>query len=463
MASRYAKFSLSIVCAVLVALAMPAVTFAQTGNGGGQGNNQGGNFFFGVVGGVSVNADKVLTGDMEKLSDDVRQRLLEGLSQADSDINDETKLRMISLKGLQAAMAQAIDNGQPLSSEVQFMAGLQRIEFVIASPETNDIILAGPGEGWELNENGVVVGKTSKTPVLHLEDFLTAMRSVDNAREGRGISVSIDPTEAGVRQLSELYSQVSFNPNMAGKVEEAFGPQTISLTGIDKGSRFSQVLVAADYKMKRFAMGLDAAPLRKLPSVLEMVKKQNARISASPRMWMECNYEPMAKNEEGTVWQIRGQGVRTLTEETKFNADGSAAQTGKKNKFAENWASSMTKNFEDLSKKEPVFRDLRNLMDFSVVAAIIKNENLAGTAGLDLSMIQGAESPVSTPSYAVPEQVPAQCSFVFSGNGYNVTVSGGIVVDSWGVAENNVVDNDVNKVAATAMAKTSDRWWWNAK
>jgi hypothetical protein len=117
----------------------------------------------------------------------------------------------------------------------------------------------------------------------------------------------------------------------------------------------------------------------------------------------------------------------------------------------------MTKHYDALSEVEPVFRDLRNVMDMSVVAAIIQNEDLANKVGLDLPMIGGE---LATPSYTVPEKIPSQVSV---SNSYAVQVSGGVLLDSWGAAKNTVVNDKITEVAAVAKLATADRWWWNAK
>ena len=40
----------------------------------------------------------------------------------------------------------------------RFLGGLQRIEYVLVYPDRQDIVLAGPGEGWMVDEMGTVVG-----------------------------------------------------------------------------------------------------------------------------------------------------------------------------------------------------------------------------------------------------------------------------------------------------------------
>lgn len=469
MTARFAKLACMICC---VALVFPMTASAQVGGGGGGGggNNGNGNNFGNIVnlvGGVKIDTDGVLTNAPVKLDANVRRELERGLSEVDRDMQRSTKMRMISLRGLEQAITQAKDEGKPLSREVIYMAGLQRIEYIVLSPEENDIILAGPADGIKVTENGDVVGATTGTPVLRLEDFLVAMRSTENARTGTGISVSIDPTENGIKQLQGLFSRLRranqpFNPAMQANVEQAMGDQMITLTGVPTDSRFSQVLVAADYKMKRLSMGLEQAPISNFPSFMEIAQRANAKkVVAAPRFWMECHYEPVAKSADGNIWQIRGQGVKTLTEESRFDRNGKKSQTGKQNRFAKQWADSMTERFDELAKAEPAFRELRNLMDLSVVAAILEREQLTQKMELDIPAIRGLTNAAITPSRSVPKTVPAQCSFVKIAQSWLVSASGGVQLDPWGVA-GKTESADMGQLAQTALQRTRNAWWWNA-
>ena len=107
-----------IMCLVIVALTATQ-SYAQFGN-----NNN----FGSVIGGVEIDANGVLSGKMQVLPKQLRDQLQARLNSANDDINKASKLRVISLRGLEAAIRSANESGQPLPSEVQFMAGLQRIE-----------------------------------------------------------------------------------------------------------------------------------------------------------------------------------------------------------------------------------------------------------------------------------------------------------------------------------------------
>jgi hypothetical protein len=473
MSARFAKLILMICCCALMSIPASQV-WAQDPGDGGNGGDGGGNppvfgngntvVQTGVVGGITIDPSGMISPDKQVVDERLRQLLQDGMNHVDADINEASDLRMISLRGLEAAITQARDEGRQVPQDAQFMAGLQRIEYIILSPENNDVIIAGPGEGWKLDDDGNVVGVNSGRPVIQLEDFLVAMRSADQARTGQGISVSIDPTEEGVQQLQKLFNSLNtFRPEMRADVEKAMGQHVITLTGVPEDSRFSQILVAADYRMKRLSMGLEESPIDGLPSFMEIAVSKNAkRIRSAPRFWMECNYEPVAKSADGTVWQIRGQGVKTMTQESHFDKDGKRSTTKKQNRFAVQWAESMTEKFEELSAADPAFAELRNVMDMSVIAAIIKGERLAESVDLEMPEILGMSNAVATPSWTVPKTVSTECSFVKLSGDWLVSASGGIQLDSWGVAENTETVGELAKLA-TKATPNKDRWWWNAK
>ena len=105
---------------------------------------------------------------------------------------------MVSLRGLEAALDEVLKAGTgAVPDEVRFLAGIQRIEYVFVYPEDNDVVLAGPGEGWKVDEKANVVGVTTGRPVLRLDDLLVALRTVEQSRLG-GITCSIDPTAEGI-------------------------------------------------------------------------------------------------------------------------------------------------------------------------------------------------------------------------------------------------------------------------
>lgn len=446
------SFRRLILMAASTLLAAPALTWA-----GHQVFNNG------AVGGVSIDTAGVLREPDVKAKEMLLAALQRRIKKPEGDLNRPVEMRMVSLKGLHAAIRDAMTtNLGALPEEVRFLGGLQRIQYIIVDDATQDVILAGPGEGWRVDENAVVVGSISGRPVLHLDDLLVAFRNAAAARDG-GISVSIDPTEEGRRQFSALLSKV---PNgrspqqLEPALKQAFGPQQISILGVPADSHFARVLVAADYRMKRYAMHLEPAPVAGLSSYIDMMKGSSS-VHANPRWWLACNYEPLARSEDGLAWELRGPGVKCLTEDEVVDQDGTVKASGRKDVHAQRWADAFTENYEELSTKDAVFGELRNLMDLSVVAALITRENLLAKAGCELPLLTSSDSELSVHAWNAPKTVEPQCSFVLSKKGWIVTASGGVEIDSWTVTEKAEISDQVEAARTKAMTATGDSWWWN--
>jgi hypothetical protein len=418
----------------------------------------------GVVGGVKVDAEGVVRSATLAEKNLLLQELRGQTQDAKGALANKSELRMVSLSKLQTVLTDHLQQSKPLTDEILYLAGLQRVEYVLVYPEQKDIVLAGPSEPWHVREDGNVVGKNSRRPVLRLEDLLVALRSGE-ATQREAMSVSIDPTPEGELRLQKLLSQVSgngFDPQqMEGAMKQAFGPQQVKLTAVPKDSRMAQTLVAADYEMKRLAMNLEPSPIRGLTSYMEMIRNGGTGKGKQPRWWITSDYQALQHSEDMLAWKIVGSKVKAMTEDQYISKTGQRIGTGSGNKLAQKWSNQFTDNYYQLCLHQAVFGDLLNVMDLTVVAAMIQAHKLQQRAGCDLSLLMATDArTLVTPTYAVPKTLEAQCSFVRGSAGWTVSASGGVELNPWRtVSELSTVDNDV-KLVHTRVAPASDHWWW---
>ncbi len=418
-----------------------------------------------AVGGVMIDAAGVVRTATVDEKRELSEVVADHLMAAEGDLNEATELRMVSLSGLQDALLASVRSGEPIAAEVEFMAGLQRIDFVFVDEAKHDIVIAGPAEPWKMLGDGSVVGTVTGGATMRLADFLVAMRSVEQARNG-GISCSIEPTPEGRRRLQTMLRRVKLRPGdnpiaLEAAMKEAFGPQMIQLTGVPADSRYARTMVAADFEMKRVAMGLAPSPVAGLPSYLEMARNASHGGGQNPRWWMACDYEAMTKSEDGLAWKLSGGRVKTMTEQDLVAADGSVAGAGKVDKLAQAWADKMTASYDEIAKQIPVFADLENIMDLTVVATLIVQEGLAERAGVNFSELSQSGGVVETTSYAIPRSVDPQCSFIHGRAGWVVTASGGVDINAFSIVQNQTTETAMAQTRTNALAASSDRWWWN--
>ena len=432
---------------------------------GGGGNNNNGNFNLNrVVGGVSIRPDGVLqTATAEEQNTalaDLRSRLIG----PQGELKHPTDRRLVSLKNLKKIVLSSIAENKPLPEEVLFLGGLTRIENIFVYPERQDIVLSGPAEPWKIGTNGTVVGGKSGRPVLYFDDLLCAFKTVLDARK-TGISVSIEPTKEGVVRLEQLLKQsgksVSANPRvLEPAMVEAFGPQQIKLDGLPADSHMARVILAADFRMKLYGMNLAKAPVAGLPSYLEMVSQQANLTQLQSRWWMACDYSAIEHSQDRMAWKISGPGIKTLTEAEQVSADGSFKQSGKMDRLAKKWADLFTKKLDELATKDTVFGDLRNVMDMCIVAALIESQELQSLSHCDLSGLMGESGKVELAKFEVPTAIDPQCSFIKTVQGWVVTASGGVMVDSWETVSHLKANDAVaGALELGATWKKDDRIW----
>ncbi len=410
-----------------------------------------------AVGGVSISAEGVLDAPTVQDSQQLQAAWQNGMNAAPAEMEDFTELRFVSLRGIEAQLADAVKSGQPIPDSVAFLAGLQRVQFVLVYPDQNDVVLAGPAEGWKVDQLGNVVGRTTNRPVLLLDDLIVALRAGETSN-GNGISCSIDPTPEGLARVQQVNRNFTagMSPQVAAKqMEEALGAQVITVSGIEPTTHFARTIVAADFRMKRLAMNFEPAPVDGLPSYLQLAR--GASKNMLPRWWLAASYEPLAKSEDGLAWELRGQGVKCLTEEDFVDAEGNRRQSGQKSGPAAKWADLFSERFDELAGHDSAFGQLRNVMDLAIVSALIAKERLFETAEFAApNLLTGYE----VAKFSAPRSVATKASLLKKGGRWIISASGGVQVFPWQVADQTETSAEVAGVREEANRTATKSWWW---
>ena len=423
----------------------------------------------GAVGGVAIDAkgaiDEAEERDVVALRN-ARRAALEGLA---GDVTRPSELRKISLRRLDGFLAEHISQNKPLPPEVLYLAGLQRVEYVFAYPDESDLVLAGPAEGWAVDDAGNVVGRNSREAVLQLVDLVAALRTTDKLLAGEVISCSIDPTPAGLKRFQRVMrgGRASLSAQLPSaqllrRMEQAVGPQTITLTGVSSESHFAQVLVAADWQMKRLGMGLAPSPVEGLTSYLELLKDDadlNAR-TALPRWWIAYGPEPVERDSDGLGWRISRTGTQVRTAAGRLEADGRIASQNEGDPLAREWADAMTAHYDELAIVEPVFGQLRGCMDLALVTAILASGDLVARVGMELPMLLD-DARLQLAAHRVPKTAASHASALRTSRAWLVSVSGGVELDVPRVVNAAEVQTEVREARTHASPNHTNSWWWD--
>ena len=225
-------------------------------------------------------------------------------------------LRKVSLVKLERAIKQRLDEGRKTDDVMQHLAGLQRIDYVFCYPKQQDLVIAGPAEGWMTDGAGRAVGLTTGQPVLELVDWLVAQRAYPSG-QGRGkfIGCTIDPTAQGLTALQAFQKTIPRSVSnaqrrqvlqyVANGTEKALGMANIRVFGISPSTHFAGVLVEADYRMKRIGLGLERPPVR-IASFLDLIR--TPRQGTLQRWWFTPNYDCVKVTKDHLAMQLVGAG-----------------------------------------------------------------------------------------------------------------------------------------------------------
>ncbi len=438
--------------ALALALAMPSQVFAQAG-----------------AAGVVVDAEGVLkTVYYDASGQLMRQRLVEAKATLRPEVTRLSKCRKISLNRLEQAMVDR--NGVP-TEEMRNLAGLLRIEYVFYYPESKDIVIAGPAEGWVHDPSGRLVGIQSGRPICQLQDLVVALRAFAPDKQGTPlIGCSIDPTQEGLAAMQRfLRAQGSFaTPNMTGQIVQglrtSLGLQEVSINGVPADTHFAQVMVEADYRMKLIGIGLEQPPVR-MVSFIDKASPAQVSRNALFRWFFTPEYNCVRVSEDGLAMRLEGDGVKLVGEDELVSSEGGRRAAGTSNKASQAFTSSFTKSYSELAERSPVFAELRNLIDMVVAAAFIQKQGYYGKAGWSMSFF-GDESRFSVETYTAPKKVASAVAAVWKGNRLMTPIGGGVQIQpTLALQPKHLLDDDRGQVARTRqeikVELAEGQWWWD--
>jgi hypothetical protein len=352
-----------------------------------------------------------------------------------------------------------------------FLAGLNRLKYVFFYPETNDIVLAGPAEGWAPDESGRISGIISGRPPLQLPDLLVALRAFGpSQKKSPVILCSIDPTEEGLTRMQEFLRSVGtrITPDdtemIVNGLRTSLGMQNIRVGGISPNTRFAQVLLECDYRMKLIGIGLETPPVRLINYVDRAQPSNNRR--AIERWYFIPDYNCARVAADGLGLELVGDGVRLISENQLIAADGTRAATGRADRASEAFTRSFTQKYAELAQHVPVFAEMRNLIDMAVAAAFIKQQDFYAKSGWEARLLNN-ERYLHVETAKTPLQVETVCTAVWKGNRLMTPVGGGVNIRAAEALKpsNRLADEDgeVTKLRESIDIKDlpADRWWWD--
>jgi hypothetical protein len=396
---------------------------------------------------------------------------VEAKAKLPADLARVSDKRKISLNRLEQAIAGKLAAGEDISNEMRFLAGLTRVENVFFFPGSNDIVIAGPAEGFAADPSGRVIGIVSGRATVLLDDLVTALRAFPPGSESHPdvIGCSIDPTKEGLAKMAAFWEAASkgFNPRNTDKLvmgmKEARGLENVTIKGVPERSHFAQVLVEADYRMKLIGIGLEK-PKAKITSYVSKAKPGGT--SNLQRWYFQPNYECVRVTEDRLAMELVGEGVKLSGQSEVVGGDGSRSEGGRKDPASEAFTTSFTEQYPALAAKSPVYAQLRNLIDLSIAAAFIQEQDYYGKAGWKAEVMMD-EGKIAVEVYEAPKQVEPAVNAIWRGNDLMAPIGGGVNIRAPQAlkAENLLADEQgelkAKRDAVKVEGLAESQWWWD--
>jgi len=460
--------------ALAVAILAAAVEDSARGqnNNNNANNNNGGNVNVGIIGnlpaGVVISPDGVLR--VKQSPDPNGQLTKTRIAQARARLGNVAKvseLRKVSLNRLEAALAAQLAAGKEPTDEMKYLAGLTRAQYVFYYPDSKDIVLAGPAEGFFLDPSGRVLGMNSGRAVLELQDLVAALRAFPpEGKQAHVISVSIDPTQEGLARMAAWLKSIRPGPGDAARIvaglKENLGLQNVTVEGISPRTHFAQVMVEADYRMKLIGIGIEPPPVKMATYIDKATQNESLQ-----RWFFTPNYDCVRVAEDSLAMELVGQGVKLIGESELVAADGARRTTGgNQSRASKAYCDAFTANYPQIAARNAVYAQLRNLIDLSIAAAFIQKQDYYGQATWKLETF-GDERKFAVETFEAPKTVETACTAVWKGNRLMTPVGGGVQIQPLeAMATSNLLSDDKGAVKQ-AKAKTTlsglanGQWWWD--
>jgi Protein of unknown function (DUF1598) len=425
--------------------------------------------------GIIINPDGVLQSHvfLDPTGELSRDRIKAARAKMDQQLAKASKLRKVSLNRLEVAAKANLDKQLPLTDEMLHLAGLTRVQYVFYYPDTKDIVLAGPAEGWATDAAGHAIGFDSGHTVLELDDLIVALRAFPPAgKQTPVILCSIDPTPEGLERMQGFLKSIGQNLSSPDDAEfivdglrTSLGFQNIRVQGIAPNTHFAHVLIEADYRMKLIGIGLEKPAVR-LASYVDKANPGAVSRNSLQRWYFIPDYQCVRVSADRLGMQLVGNGVKLVDEDQLVSTDGSRKSSGRSNKASKAFVTGFTQKYPELASRTPVYAQLRNCIDLAISAAFIQQQDYYGKAGWRMETFAD-ESAVPVETLNTPARTETVVTSVWKGTQLMTPVGGGVTIQPTKALQtsNTLPDEDgaIGQLRESVNLKelAADRWWWD--
>jgi hypothetical protein len=241
--------------------------------------------------------------------------------------------------------------------------------------------------------------------------------------------------------------------------------QTIRVDGIPATTHAAQLMVAADYRMKRIGLGMDDLRVPGLQTFIANTVPNSS--NALFRWFFVPDYECVVLTEDRNGMELVGEGVKLVGENEVVSSSGErTVWEGQLDRGSAAFTKSFTGRYPQIAKQALVFAQLRNWIDMLICAAHIQREDFYGQSNWSMPFF-GSEEKYPLETCVAPKEVEPIVGERLV-RGLVLAPVGGIEIDAERALDEEHAKPDTNgKIAdrqkQIALALPKDVWWWDVK
>ncbi|MGB7328037.1 MAG: DUF1598 domain-containing protein [Rubripirellula sp.] len=400
----------------------------------------------------------------------LKSMLLSPRDRADAidDWQAASSLRCVSLRRLISEASRRRANGTPLSTPMNYLAGLSEVQYVFIDADHDDIVIAGPVGGIETID-GIPRDRETMRGTLRL-DFLQACLA--STISGIAFGCTIDPTTEGLQRSAAVAASVQADKLPIGKaadaLADALGTQRVEVFGTPGDTSMAYLMVHADRHMKELALGKHAMP-RGAMNYLDVTAatiQRGAPTDLLLRLWFTASPRTARADKDHTVFEITGSPIRLSGENERAMADGARGNLTTDFR-TEMFVADFNKNFHNIRSQYPVYGSLEAIYQTASVAELLRR--FADTDSLRTMIQHFANSASSTDTWMqTPTQIESIAVLHKIRHGrmmHNLLIaSGGVAVNGQATLASTVADYPALASFSTipeSRPRVIQDWWWD--
>jgi hypothetical protein len=177
------------------------------------------------------------------------------------------------------------------------------------------------------------------------------------------------------------------------------------------------------------------------------------------------DYNCVRVSEDGLAMQLVGDGVKLVGEDELVSGGGARQAAGGSSLASQAFVTSFTKKYSQLAERSPVYAELRNLIDMTIAAAFIQDQDYYGKSGWKMELL-GDEQAFSVKTYNAPRQVESAVAAIWRGHRLMTPIGGGVQIEPARALWSENVLGDENEKVATLRSDiepelADGQWWWD--